>query len=264
MDKHWTERLFIDNASLYGAQLEERLERTGEEVEGLMRLFSEHGVPPGGMVLDLACGIGRHSILLAEKGYRIVGVDISPTYIERAGELAAERGVSCRVEFMVGDMRRVGKLLGDRGESFDAVVNLFTSHGYWDEATDGAIFSQARELAKRGGIFVIHTANRDYLVRHFQARDVSYGEGGRVMIAERRLDLENSRMFNVWRYYEQRGDDLKHLSTFELDHRVYSLHELVRQVEDAGWSYHSSFGGYDMEPVSTDTFGMVLVASKES
>lgn len=84
------------------------------------------------------------------------------------------------------------------------------------------------------------------------------------MIAERHLDLENSRMFNVWRYYEQRGDDLKRLSTFELDHRVYSLHELVRQVEDAGWSYHSSFGGYDMEPVSTDTFEMVLVASKES
>ena len=144
------------------------------------------------------------------------------------------------------------------------MVNLFTSHGYWDEATDGAIFSQARELAKRGGIFVIHTANRDYLVRHFQARVVSYGEGGRVMIAERHLDLENSRMFNVWRYYEQRGDDLKRLSTFELDHRVYSLHELVRQVEDAGWSYLSSFGGYDMEPVSTDTFEMVLVASKES
>ena len=264
LDKHWTERLFIDNASLYGAQLEERLERTGVEVEGLMRLFSEHGVPPGGTILDLACGIGRHSLLLAEKGYRVVGVDISSTFIKRAEELAAERGVSGRVEFMVGDMRRVGELLGDLGESFDAVVNLFTSHGYWDEYTDGAIFSQARDLARQGGIFVIHTVNRDYLVRHFQAMDVSYGEGGRVMIMERRLDLESSRMFNVWKYYEQQGDDLEHLSTFEFDHRVYSLHELVRLVENAGWSYHSSFGGYDMEPVSTDTFGMVIVARKES
>ena len=264
LDKHWTERLFIDNASLYGAQLEERLERTGVEVEGLMRLFSEHGVPPGGTILDLACGIGRHSLLLAEKGYRVVGVDISSTFIKRAEELAAERGVSGRVEFMVGDMRRVGELLGDLGESFDAVVNLFTSHGYWDEYTDGAIFSQARDLARQGGIFVIHTVNRDYLVRHFQAMDVSYGEGGRVVIMERRLDLESSRMFNVWKYYEQQGDDLEHLSTFEFDHRVYSLHELVRLVEKAGWSYHSSFGGYDMEPVSTDTFGMVIVARKES
>jgi SAM-dependent methyltransferase len=255
--------LFIDNASLYGPELEERLERTGVEVEGLMRLFSDQGVAPGGTILDLACGIGRHSLLLAEKGYRVVGVDISPTFIERAEELAAEKGVSGRVEFMVGDMRRVGELLGDRGEPFDAVVNLYTSHGYWDEATDRAIFSQACDLTKRGGIFVIHTVNRDFLVRHFQARDVSYGEGGRVVIMERRLDLECSRMFNVWKYYEQRGDDLEHRSTIELDHRVYSLHELVRQVEDAGWRCESSFGGYDMEPVSTDTFRMILVARKE-
>ena len=90
------------------------------------------------------------------------------------------------------------------------------------------------------------------------------GAGGGVVIVERHLDLECSRMFNIWRYYEQRGDDLEHLSTFELDHRVYSLHELMRQVEDAGWSHISSFGGYDLEPVSTDTFGMILVAKKES
>ena len=83
------------------------------------------------------------------------------------------------------------------------------------------------------------------------------------MIAERRLDLESSRMFNVWKYYEQRGDDLEHVETFELDHRVYSLHELVELVENAGWSYHSSFAGYDDEPVSIDTLGIVVVAKKE-
>lgn len=260
---HWTERMFVDNASLFMSQLEERLDRTGVEVEGLMRIFSEHGVPPKGTILDLACGIGRHSVFLAEKGYRVVGVDISPTYVERAEELAAERGVSARVEFVVGDMRRIGELLENRGELFDAVVNMFTSHGFWDEATDRAIFSQVCDLTMGGGILVINTANRDYLVRHFQARDVIYEEGGQVMIAERRLDLESSRMFNVWRYYELRGDDLKHVETFELDHRVYSLHELVELVETAGWRYHSSFAGHGDEPASTDTLGIVVVARKD-
>ena len=41
------ERMFVDETSLFMSQLEERIERTGVEVEGLMRLFSEHGVPPG-------------------------------------------------------------------------------------------------------------------------------------------------------------------------------------------------------------------------
>lgn len=262
MDKHWTEKLFIDNASLFGARLEELLEKTDAEIDGLLNIFSEHEVPKGGIILDLACGIGRHSVSLAEKGYRIVGVDISPTYITRARELAAEKGVSKHVDFKVGDMRRVGELLKNQEGTFDLVINLFTSMGYWDEDTDRHIFKQALDLTTPGGIFIIHTANRDYLVRNFQARDVTYGKNGRVIIVERQLDLESSRLFNTWKYYEQREEDLEHLSTIELDHRVYSLHELKKQVEESGWSYQSCYGGYNMQPLTTDTFSMILVAKK--
>ena len=128
--RHWTEKMFIDQASLYEATLEALVERAEAEVEGLKGIFSEQGVPPGGSILDLACGIGRHSVLLAEEGYRVVGVDLSPTFIARAEELAAESGVDDRVEFRVGDMREIGMLLGDLRGEFNAVVNLFTSMGF--------------------------------------------------------------------------------------------------------------------------------------
>ena len=262
MEKHWTERFFIEKASLFRARLEEMLEKTDEEIEGLLKIFSEHKIPKGGTILDLACGIGRHSTLLAEKGYKVTGVDISPTYIARARELASVKNVSKRVEFIVGDMRQVGELLKDKEGSFDVVVNLFSSMGYWDEETDRQIFKQVCMLTKRGGVFIIHSANRDFLVRHFQTNDVTIGKDGLVMIVERRLDLESSRMFNVWRYYNQRGDDLEHLSTFEIDHRVYSLHELKKQVEDGGWNFHSSYGGYELQPLTTDTFGMIVIGKK--
>jgi len=75
MEKHWTEEIFIEKASLFGAQLEEKLDSTDEEIEGLLKIFSEHKVPKGGAILDLACGIGRHSTLLAEKDYKVTGVD---------------------------------------------------------------------------------------------------------------------------------------------------------------------------------------------
>jgi SAM-dependent methyltransferase len=157
-------------------------------------------------------------------------------------------------------MRQVEEVLNNYEGAFDAVINLFSSMGYWDEETDRKIFNQVLKLTKLNGIFVIHTANRDYLVRHFQARDINFDKRGMVFLADRRLDLESSRMFNVWKYFDQQGDDLKHLSTIEIDHRVYSLHELKKQVEDSGWSYQKCYGGYDMRPFTTDTFGMVLVS----
>jgi len=262
MEKHWTERMFIDQAEFYRETLEALVERAEADVEGLMSIFSEHRILVGARVLDMACGIGRHSVLLAEKGFRVVGVDLSPTFISRAEELAKERGVADRVKFMVGDMREIGELQKGLGDSFNAVVNLFTSMGYWDRETDRKIFAQLLGLAAPGCVLVVGTVNRDYLVRHFQARDYFRWPDGRVQIAERRLDLESSRMFNVWKWYQERDGDLEHLDTIELDHVVYSLHELKGLLEGCGWAYQASYGGYDLEPLTTNTNGMILVAKK--
>jgi hypothetical protein len=100
-------------------------------------------------------------------------------------------------------------------------------------------------------------------VKHFQARDVFYDERGDVMIAERRLDLENSRMYNIWKYYKKQEQDLIHLDTFEFNHRVYSLHELIRLVESAGWKHLFSAKGFDSESVTSDALGLILVAKKK-
>ncbi len=159
-------------------------------------------------------------------------------------------------------MRDIGRLLKDFRGDFNAVINLFTSMGYYDRETDRGIFKQLLGLAAPDCALVVGTINRDWLVRHFQARDFFRWEDGRVQIAERRLDLESSRMFNVWRWYQERDGDLEHLETIELDHVVYSLHELKGLVEGCGWAYQASYGGYDLKPLTTDTNGMILVAKK--
>jgi len=264
MSKHWTEKLYIDEANLFGERLEELKKTTEAEIEGLLNIFSEYKVPKNASILDLACGIGRHSIPLAKKGFNVTGVDFSPTYISKAKKYAEENEVTSNTNFIEGDMRQVEELLTQHVGSFDVVLNLFTSMGYWDEETDRRIFTQVSNLTRTGGIFVIHSANRDFLVKNFQARDVVSGTDGRVMFAERKLDLEDSRMYNVWKYFDQEGEDLKHLSTMEIDHRVYSLHELRKQVEDSGWWYQACYGGFDMQVFTIDTFNMVLVAEKRS
>jgi SAM-dependent methyltransferase len=261
MPTHWTEKLFIEDPDLFRASIEARFERTHDEINCLIDLFNQNNVPRDGLILDLACGIGRISIPLAENGYNVVGLDISPSYIQRANEYAIEDGVSDNTRFVIGDMRKLASILFDYA-GFDAIVNMWTSMGYWDEETDLNILRQSLILTKPGGLFVMHTANRDTLIRRFQARDFSFGDDGLVVLMERELDLESSRMINFWSYYRREGEDLRFLNRMEINHRVYSLHELKDQFQDAGWKVLESYGGFDQQPLSTDTFNMIIVAQR--
>lgn len=261
MPTHWTEKLFIEDPDLFRASIEARFERTHDEINCLIDLFNQNNVPRDGLILDLACGIGRISIPLAENGYNVVGLDISPSYIQRANEYAIEDGVSDNTRFVIGDMRKLASILSDYA-GFDAIVNMWTSMGYWDEETDLNILRQSLILTKPGGLFVMHTANRDTLIRRFQARDFSFGDDGLVVLMERELDLESSRMINFWSYYRREGEDLRFLNRMEINHRVYSLHELKDQFQDAGWKVLESYGGFDQQPLSTDTFNMIIVAQR--
>jgi SAM-dependent methyltransferase len=262
MDRHWTERMFIDSTHLFGAELEERVEQAKEQAAGLVNIFSEYQVPHGALILDLACGIGRHSVALAELGYRIVGVDISPVYIERAKVLAEERGVAESCDFRIGDMRRVGEALeGFRGR-FGAAINMYTSMGYYDEETDEEILRQLLGLTAAKGVLIIDGSPRDRFIR--QWRPTYVGEIGEdlVLFEESKFNLESSRIENVWKFYRKEGRDLRHLDTIETDHRIYSLHELKGMAEDGGWAYRACYGGFEMEPFMLDSRRMILVAQK--
>jgi SAM-dependent methyltransferase len=261
MPTHWTEKLFIEDPDLFRASIEARFERTQDEINCLIDLFNQNNVPKDGLILDLACGIGRISIPLAENGYNVIGIDISPSYIQKAKEYAKENGVSDNTRFVIGDMRKVASELSDIS-GFDAIVNMWTSMGYWDEETDLNILRQSLTLTKPEGLFVMHTANRDTLIRRFQARDFSFGADGLVVLMERELDLESSRMINFWSYYRREGEDLRFLNRMEINHRVYSLHELRDQFQDAGWKVLESYGGFDQQPLSSDTFNMIIVAQR--
>ena len=140
---HWTHRLFVDNAHLYLPFLEQARGRAEQEVNALSALFAECGVPNNGRVLDVACGIGRHSVPLAKRGYRVTGIDISPLYIDKAGEYATNEAVNAR--FMVGDALDVGKLLSEE-PPFDACINMFTSHSYYGRQGDVTMFGCMAEL----------------------------------------------------------------------------------------------------------------------
>src|SRR5512146_3220849 len=104
------------------------LERDRHEVARLIEIL---GLPAGSRILDAPCGQGRHAHLLAEAGFRVNGLDFSSDLLR----LARQRGEGARLRYTRGDMRHLPPSWSGR---FDAVINLFTSFGFFLDPNDDA------------------------------------------------------------------------------------------------------------------------------
>ena len=122
-------------------------------------------------LLDVCCGPGRHAMHLARHGYEILGIDKSRWAIDRA-----QRIVAPRARFLVHDMRDIEAIPA----TFDGVLNLWHSFGYFDDATNYDILRQINSRLRPGGRFVLDIYNRDSLVRLPLRREI-VKEGVRVV-----------------------------------------------------------------------------------
>jgi SAM-dependent methyltransferase len=149
-EQHWAFKLFIDHPELYLPFLELGKEKAVKEVESLCKIFDEYKMPKDSKILDLSCGIGRHSIPLAKRGYKVIGYDISSLYLQKAREWAKRDGLinyndidgeskSDTIKFYPGDLRDAAKILSSNGQTdFDAIISMETSFGYFGEDSSHA------------------------------------------------------------------------------------------------------------------------------
>jgi SAM-dependent methyltransferase len=119
-------------------------------ITGLQRRFEV----TGDRVVDLGCGTGRHAVLLAQRGMRVTGVDLSPEMLAIARERAREAGVS-DLELHLGDVRDV------RLETrFDIALLMFAVLGYQSTDEDVArTIMTARRLLRPGGLLIFDVWN---------------------------------------------------------------------------------------------------------
>jgi SAM-dependent methyltransferase len=225
-----------------------QLERGGEaeaEALGFARLA---GLDPEADVLDCPCGYGRHSIPLARAGYRVVGADRSPVLLEEARRRAGEGEWPRWVE---ADHRE----LPFADATFDAFFNLFSSLGYRGEDGDRATLSEARRVLRPGGALVVETMHRDRLARIFQPNQWEPLPDGGLLLEGRRFDqvagvLEND-------FVVIGPDGARESLTYGI--RTYTVTELVRLVEEAGFGGIECYGGPEGEELRIET-RLVLLA----
>jgi SAM-dependent methyltransferase len=155
-------------------------ERTAAEVEQVIELLG-----PRDDVLDCPCGHGRIANALAERGYKLTGIDQSELFLERARADAHALGVD--VEYVHGDMRE----LPWRGR-FDALVNWFTSFGYFDDDTNVAVAKGFHDALRPGGRLVMETMNPARVIKYFGPANLVAERGDDLMIDKLEVDQVNS------------------------------------------------------------------------
>jgi SAM-dependent methyltransferase len=237
---HWTEDLFVNHPELFVKALEERISIAGDEVDLFLKYLCDEGFKPR-RILDLNCGIGRHSIELGKRGINVLGTDLSPYYIEVAEKRAKSQHVTDKVRFKLADMRRINAMLAR--EKFDGIINLETSFGYYDEKTNADILRQCCSLVRPKGFFALEIANRDWIVRNFQPQGFSRYEN-LIVLEDRTFEAKTSRVGTTWTYLVQK--DAKNLvleKQVTTDTRLWSVHELIDLFEKTGWRFKAAYPG---------------------
>ena len=111
-------------------------------------------IPPGSRALDVGCGVGRWSRLLAARGAEVTGVDLSPTMIAQAQRRAAAAGLSRRCRFLVQDTAAL-----DAGEQFDLVLGVTVLQHILDpQALRAAVQRMSRHVAATGRMVLLEAA----------------------------------------------------------------------------------------------------------
>ncbi|GAB1857308.1 class I SAM-dependent methyltransferase [Flavobacteriaceae bacterium MHTCC 0001] len=201
-------------------------------------------LPEGGTILDLACGKGRHSRYLNEIGYDVTGIDLSVNSIAYAKQFENNR-----LRFEVHDMCR------PYPKQFDAVFNLFTSFGYFDDDADNlntikAIKSDLNET----GFGVIDFMNTEYVIANLVPEDKKVVDGI---------------SFNQKRYVKD-GYIVKDIS-FEADGNLYDFTERVKAFtledfkalfEAAGVYLLDVFGDYKLKKFDAKTSERLVMIFK--
>ena len=227
----------------------QRIADAVEEVTKIIKLLS---IQPGSSILDLCCGIGRHSLELARRGYQVTGVDRTRGYLDKARKQAEEEGLN--IEFVQEDMR-----LFSRPDAFNNVISMFTSFSYFeDPQEDKRVVENVYESLKVGGGFIIHMHGKETLAKIFTERDwYEYKDDGVIVLQERKVSKNWSWMENRW--IMLRGSE--RIET-ELSHRLYAGSEIAALLHDCGFSRVDVYGDLEGNPYDHTARMLVVVGYK--
>ena len=191
----------------------------------------------GQAVLDLCCGSGRHSVELAQRGYKMTGLDVSEFMIEYARRRS--EALDVEVEWLQMDAQELN--IAGR---FDAVFNFLTSFGYCGMKGDLRILRNVKQAMRPGGRLMLELINPIWLMGNF-VHDQCVQQGDYTYIEKREYDARTGLItFRRTKEYPS-GESVK-LEPFRV--RAYFPVTLCEMLDEVGFK----FDGFLASPTAED------------
>ncbi|HEX9896511.1 MAG TPA: class I SAM-dependent methyltransferase [Dehalococcoidales bacterium] len=226
---------------------ERRVADAPTEADNLISLLK---IKPGNRVLDLCCGIGRHSLELARRGFKVTGVDRTADYLSAASKQAKKAGLD--IEFVNEDMRSFRC-----PSTFNTAICMFTSFGFFEDPEDDRkVVLNMYQSLKKGGCFLIDVNGKERLAAIFRERDWRR-EDDAIILEERKVTQD-------WSWMEAHWTLIKDGKIREntLTHRIYSAAELKALLTSCGFSEVKVYGDFAGSPYDQNAKRLVVVAKK--
>ena len=192
-------------------------------------------IPLTSHLLDLPCGKGRHSIFLNSLGYKVTGADLSQNSIK-----ASKIHENSTLDFKVKDMRKPFEL------KYDAIFNLFTSFGYFENDEDDIlVLENIKKGLNKNGLLILDFLNVVTVKNNLVKKEVK--------------TVDNI-TFNIQREIKN-GFILKHISFYDKGIK-HSFLERVKYIDlkkfetyfsEAGLRIHHVFGDYHLSKFNPNT-----------
>lgn len=227
---------------------EARIAHTSNEVDAIKSLCK---IQPDDAILDLCCGVGRHSLEFARRGHKVVGVDRTKLYLERAKKAAKDEKLN--IEFVLDDMRTFY-----RKKSFDVVLSMFTSFSYFEDHEEQMLVLRNIYASLRaGGRLILESMGKEVLARIFNRH--SWSEWPHGFMLEEREAIDNwSKMHNKWIFIQKDGA----VRRWDVLHWIYSGAEIKDMLESVGFSDVKVFGALDGRDYDNEADRLVAIATK--
>ena len=208
-------------------------------------------LPVGSQVLDAPCGSGRHSLLLAARGHKVTGVDISAEAIGYARTAADAAGLA--VEFILDDMRRLPQTGG-----YDAAVCLGNSFGYLDPAgTREFVAALGGAVRPGGGLVIDFAATAESILPGFTTEPRATRTGDIEVDTRVEYDVVESRLLSSYTF--RRGGEVLESTAV---HHVYTSGQLTGFLRAGGFTVTGRHGGPDGSPYQLGSPRLILLARR--
>ena len=207
-------------------------------------------LPREGLILDVACGTGRHTTALTQDGYVVVGLDVSLNLLK----IAKQHGAGFLVR---GDMR----FFPFKQDAFAAAFSMDTSFGYLpSEEADRQSLAEVRRVLIRGGLFVLDVFNREHIIRKYSGRRVTewWEYPSFFLEQERSVSGSGRKLCDRWVIYPKDGGQTRY---FEHSVRLYPHRRLAELLTDAGFAVAATFGGYEGQQFDFTSPRLIMYAN---